>query len=154
MTRKVTIRYSDLVILCDDADYLLLSRHRWYLYDYKPTVNYAQTCKGLKVHQLLLPSREGFVRDHINRNGLDNRRCNLRYATACQSMANRGIRSDNKTGTTGVKVRADSRGYQAQITVERKRIHLGTFTTLEAAKAARRGAEARYLQPKGTEEGA
>jgi AP2 domain-containing protein/HNH endonuclease len=40
------------------------------------------------MHQLVLPISAGFQTDHINGNGLDNRRCNLRVATARQNQQN------------------------------------------------------------------
>lgn len=59
----------------------------------------------------------------------------------------RKIRTDNKTGITGVKIvhyRDGSAHYQATITVKGKRHVLGTFGTLEEAAHARKQAQAKY----------
>ena len=44
----------------------------------------------------------GFTVDHINRNKLDNRLCNLRYADRTEQIINQKIRSDNTSGCKGV----------------------------------------------------
>jgi hypothetical protein len=81
--------------------------------------------------------------DHINGNGLDNRRSNLRPATRSQNMGNtRKTRGSSRF--KGVKWRADRGKWSAQIMVNRQAARLGTFTSeVEAAlaydKAARAG---------------
>lgn len=55
------------------------------------------------LHQLIMPDApEHHTVDHINRDGLDNRRSNLRYATHRQQAVNRGIKSTNTSGFTGI----------------------------------------------------
>lgn len=54
------------------------------------------------LHQKIMGKREGFEIDHINGNGLDNRRSNLRFCTHSQNIANSKLRSDNKSGVSGV----------------------------------------------------
>lgn len=75
--------------------------------------------------------------DHINGDGLDNRRINLRPASAMQNSYNRPVRSDSSSGFKGV-TRNRSRGkpWRAQIGAEGKSIHLGLFdSAVEAALA-------------------
>jgi len=77
--------------------------------------------------------------DHINGDGLDNRRSNLRIATRAINMQNRrGHDSRNKTGYRGV-VRARSGRYVAQATQNKRHIYLGTFPTPQLAYEAVRG---------------
>lgn len=78
--------------------------------------------------------------DHMNRNPSDNRLSNLRPCNQNQNHWNRGRLRSNTSGVTGV---VESCGrWQARITVNRKRLHLGTFKTKREAVEARRKAEA------------
>jgi len=70
--------------------------------------------------------------DHKNRNTLDNRRSNLRPATAAQNSQNRRCASNNKSGFKGVSFRSDRGTWLATI---RKR-KIGTFRNPEAAARA------------------
>lgn len=78
--------------------------------------------------------------DHINGNGLDNRRSNLRGATRRQNCCNRGTQVNNTSGHKGVSWHKGKGKWQAYITVNRKRIYVGCFDSLNEAAAARAGA--------------
>lgn len=76
--------------------------------------------------------------DHINGNGLDNRRENLRVATKTQNNRNKAKSRSNKSGYKGVwrdKGKVKER-WQAGITANGKKIHLGRFDTREEAHEA------------------
>lgn len=73
--------------------------------------------------------------DHVNRDGLDNRRANLRPATKSQNAMNARIRSDNTSGFKGVTLTRSTRRWRALIVVDGRREHLGYFD--DAAEAAR-----------------
>lgn len=77
--------------------------------------------------------------DHINRNTLDNRRCNLRPASRALNRLNCTKKTVNKTGFDGVSL-VTGGGYQAKIRVYGKRVSLGHFTTAEEAGDAYRQA--------------
>ena len=98
--------------------------------------------KKVHLHRLILQSKKGLVVDHINRNGLDNRRSNLRVVTIQENLRNQ-IRPNNKTGFTGVAI-FKGYGYTAQIKVNYKKIHLGVFKTAKEAYKARLEAEKKY----------
>lgn len=90
------------------------------------------TTLNIFMHRLLLPDAEQV--DHINGNGLDNRRCNLRAATPGQNMANRPRRRDNRTGFKGVH--RSGPGFSAQIKSKGVRTYLGYYKTADAAARA------------------
>lgn len=100
--------------------------------------------KLLRMHNLILPKRPGFVVDHINRNGLDNRRSNLRYATHGQNVAN-GVHHQRHYGSLkgAFKLPNDKR-WTASITVNKKTYHLGRFDTEEQAHDAYMEAARRF----------
>ena len=89
--------------------------------------------QGINVymHHLILPKKEGFVIDHINRNSLDNRQCNLRYATRSQNGANGVWNEARYKGVT-----QHGKGFKAQITVNYENKVIGTFPTEEEAARA------------------
>lgn len=95
-----------------------------------------------RLHQVIA-RRMGIVGapDHIDGNGLNNRRSNLRQASDSQQAAHRGLQVNNTSGYKGVSWRKDVAKWQAQIQVNGKRRHLGYFADpIEAAKAYDRAA--------------
>ncbi len=83
--------------------------------------------------------------DHINGDPSDNRWSNLREATHAENGRNLRKMSHNTSGVPGVSWYARLGKWQAQIQVNRKKIHLGYFTDFEDAVAARRAAEIKYF---------
>ncbi len=82
--------------------------------------------------------------DHINRVRTDNRISNLRDVTQKQNQQNRSTNSDSTSGHPGVYWHKQSSKWRAQITHNKKNIHLGCFNTIEEAIAARKAAEKLY----------
>lgn len=120
----------------DDADVPLVSALRWCALPSKRTW-YAQSSikrKTVYMHRLLLGNPRLSV-DHINGDGLDNRRCNLREATASQQARNsrpKGGRSRFK----GVSIHNPSGLWMATIELpQRKRKVRYAHSELEAAMA-------------------
>ena len=81
--------------------------------------------------------------DHINQIKHDNRWENLREVTHLQNMQNTSQRKDNATGITGVYQRENGK-YRAAISVNGKKICLGTFEDFNDAVAARKAAQEKY----------
>ncbi len=75
--------------------------------------------------------------DHINGDGLDNRRANLRVATAQQNMHNRTRTHIGATSMyRGVHWNVNAKRWQSRIACDGKQRHLGYFRDeLEAARA-------------------
>lgn len=133
------------VTLVDDADYEWLSRFKWkLLIPNKRNHNlyaYRQVCKNGKVsniwmHREILGTPEGFDTDHINHDGLDNRRANLRIATIPQNHWNQRHIKKTNSGFKGVHWSKTNKQWIARICLNGKRLFLGGFRDrIEAAKA-------------------
>jgi hypothetical protein len=86
------------------------------------------------MHRVLTDAPRGLVVDHIDGNGLNNRRSNLRVVTHAQNCLNRRISRNNTAGLKGVTQRGES--WLAQISLLGRRIHLGKFDSAAAAHEA------------------
>lgn len=130
--------------LVDDGDYERLSAFKWYA-SFKPASRsfYAERHrprsernkgqpKIISMSEDLLGRRPGLIVDHRNRNTLDYQRTNLRWATRAQNQQN--ATRPSKLGIKGVRLMW--KRFQAFITVNKKRIHLGTFDRPEEAAQA------------------
>lgn len=91
--------------------------------------------KTIHLHRLLMGFPEGLEVDHIDCNGLNNRRSNLRTATRGQNARNVKRANKNKSGYRGV-YQNKAGSYCAQIRARKQYYHLGTFGTPQEAHAA------------------
>jgi hypothetical protein len=89
-----------------------------------------------RIHQQLLNSPPGFFIDHIDGDGLNNRRSNLRYASRVENGQNAKLRSDNTSGFKGVSWDKKARKWRAHIQVNGRLRSLGTFDAPDIAHAA------------------
>jgi hypothetical protein len=90
--------------------------------------------KIIKLHRVIAGAENNVEVDHINGDGLDNRRENLRLCNTSENNRNRGKSPRNKTGYKGVS--REGTQYRAQISIYRKDIYIGSFGTAEAAAHA------------------
>lgn len=102
---------------------------------------YAQTRidgKHVLMHRLILNAAKGEYCDHIDHDGTNNMRANLRICSNAENVRNRRIDKRNKTGFKGVtldKTTSLRKRYRASIVVNRKTMWLGRYATaIEAAK--------------------
>lgn len=89
-----------------------------------------------RMHRVIFHASFGQEVDHHDKNGLNNRRANLRDATGAQNSQNRGIRIDNKSGVKGVWWSAKRGVWMAYIGASGERKHLGYFEDKMAAADA------------------
>ena len=82
--------------------------------------------------------------DHCNGVKTDNRWANLRILSRSDNVHNAGPSRVNSSGCRGVHWRPYNRKWIATITVNGRKIHIGTFVTKEEAQKARKAAEITY----------
>jgi hypothetical protein len=131
-----------LVALCDEADAGNLSLFRWFASTTKNSRTfYARgrmagvgECRSAwHMHRIVLCFPVLHV-DHINGNGLDNRRCNLRLCKPSQNACNIPPRENKTSLYRGVYSSGDS--WCASIRHRRVLVGLGSFTEERVAAAA------------------
>lgn len=137
-----TIRLSqDRVAIVDDEDYEKISLYSWCVTYNAREKWYAQTTikgttKSLLMHRYILNAKKGQIVDHINGNGLDNRKVNLRPCTIAQNIYNQTTSKHNKSGFKGVSWVKKHKKWYASIHFNYKSYNLGMFTTKEEAAKA------------------
>lgn len=100
-------------------------------------VYYAVTTKNKsqeKVHRLVLDTNLNI--DHINHNGLDNRKCNLRPCSTSQNLMN-GRFGKSNTGHRDIHYNKRSKKYAVRVSANNERIHAGYFNNIKDAINAR-----------------
>ena len=136
-------------VLVDTVDLPLVTPFTWSITKGKSGPAYARAYVGggraagkyARMHRLLLRPEPHEDVDHINGDGLDNRRANLRAISRAENLINTGAFKTNKAGARGVCWYPAYAKWRAYITVAKKMKTLGYFATKEAAIDARRRAE-------------
>jgi len=130
----------DKFAIVDADDYDRLNKYKWYAS--KKRRNYYAKRRGphgiVAMHRVILNAPRGLVVDHINHNGLDNRKENLRLCTVAQNCRN--ARPCNKPNQwskyKGVTFHKRKNRFMAAIRYNRKKYFLGYFKNeTDAAKA-------------------
>lgn len=135
------------VILIDAADYEWISQHKW-----SPCgINQRYICRSKRAHEtggkwvpgaavylhreIMKPQGREMV-DHINQNGWDNRRSNLRIATKSQNMANKPKIRSNTSGYKGVSMVKKTGKWRARTNCNGREYTIGYFDNPEDAARA------------------
>lgn len=101
--------------------------------------------KNVRLHHLIMGDKNC---DHINNNGLDNRKENLRPATVSKNGMNKRIQSNNSTGVVGVvSIKHNNTSpWMPMIKINNKTIRLGTEYSFDEAVKKRLIAEAELFK--------
>ena len=127
--------------LVDDEDFERASNYKWFR-DRATYTSYATRNIGTRpnkskqrMHRLIMQAKKGQQIDHINGNGLDNRRCNLRFCTNSQNQMNaRPMGGSSKY--KGVSWNKKGNKWYSAIRFNYKQIHLGVFVSETLAAKA------------------
>ena len=129
--------------LVDDEDYDWLSQWKWHALKARNTY-YAQRSapigggkyKNLRMHREIMKTPETLYTDHIDGDGLNNQKANLRFCTLQQNQFNRSPERNCSSNFKGVSWKKSGQKWLATITVNKRLKHIGVFTSeIEAAKA-------------------
>lgn len=125
----------------DAVDVPLVMAGNWYA-SVQPYTVYAVRSQligdkreAFRLHRVIMQPGLDQEVDHIDRDGLNNRRSNLRLASRSENARNQGRRSTSASGFKGVTWHQRSKKWAATISVLGKQIHLGLFQTPQDAHA-------------------
>ncbi len=143
----------ETLIDTEDLPKLLEIPVRWYAkYDKTCQRFYAQAKvpksngRVLLLHRVITDAPKGMHVDHINHDGLDNRKAMLRLATYSENGLNRrGPSRHSKSGIRGVYWHKGNRHWRAQIRINGRAHDLGGFRDIEDARSAYENALSRVL---------
>lgn len=137
------------VVRVDDADYDLLIQHPWHVGETLRAPHkrldgpYAKTCvvtpgaerpkETIMMHQMILGVKGV---DHIDHDGLNNQRYNLRPANTAENSYNQRPQLGSSSRFKGVTWHKKCRKWQAVIKVSGRHVYLGLFESEEEAAAA------------------
>jgi hypothetical protein len=129
------------IALVDDEDFEYLNQFKWHIKKDRST-NYATTnikhdggYKTITMHRFILDAIKGVQVDHINHNGLDNQKHNLRLCSNSQNQMNRGYYRNCTSKYKGVSFYKKTKKWKAYIKINGKRINLGYYhCEIDAAK--------------------
>jgi len=164
--RRIPLTQGKFAIV-DPEDYAWLSQYKWYARKNGPSYYAARTCNidgrkyNLHMHREILklklypePCLSGvvlissawtktdtlspdFVIDHINNNGLDNRKVNLRIVTQRQNCWNSRAKFRSRSSRyKGASWHSKMNKWVSKISIDGKSVHLGYFDSeIPAARA-------------------
>ena len=125
--------------LVDAADYYRLAKFNWYTKEPTKGIFYAggsRNKKSFTMHRMIMNAPGHLVVDHIDRNGLNNCRSNLRLCTPAQNVRNTFSHKFGSSRYKGVNWHKIKNKWRAVIQLNNKKYHLGYFKNeIDAAKA-------------------
>jgi uncharacterized protein (UPF0210 family) len=125
--------------IVDPEDYQKLAGYNWQLFESKSENFYAVRNDGKKIvrmHRVIMNAPAGSIIDHRDRDGLNNTKQNLRFATPSQNCCNCRRPKNCSSKYRGVSFHIKIRKWRAEIRYNGIRRHLGYFENEDdAAKA-------------------
>lgn len=142
--------HAGLVALVDDEDAERVVTMKWRVFLGNLGHLYAAGSRNTLMHRFILDAPKGMQVDHINGDGLDNRRSNIRLATISQNLANQPSRlvwagrPTNSVFKGVTRLEGRVRPWRATISVNRKQHFLGYYALAEEAARAYDAAAAHH----------
>ena len=144
------------VVLVDDVDYERLAGHKWFAFSRPNDCFYAvrqpPRANGprrmIYMHRVILNPPEGLEVDHIDGDGLNNCRANLRLASDTLNSRNCRRRKPTRLGLPMGVAPVDGsmrNPFAARIGIRGRTVYLGAFPTAQEAHSAYLAARKRSL---------
>lgn len=137
-----TIIIGDQHVLVSKAHLTHLTQYQWHIHKTKHVLYVRGYRKGerknglIYMHRLILDAKSNQEVDHVNGNGLDNRKRNLRICTRSQNNANRHRLQTKTSNYKGVYFDSINRKWCADITCDGIRYRLGRHNSQKEAGQA------------------
>lgn len=130
-----------LVATIDDEDYEYLSKWKWstWMSGRKPYAGRYEGRKLILMHRVINATPDGLLTDHIDGDSLNNRRSNLRDATAVQNVMNKAGKPGGSSRFKAVwfdRHQSGSKQWRTAIRLNGRLHYLGRFATEEEAAVA------------------
>ncbi len=142
MTKQIPLTQNKFALVSDE-DFEYLSQYKWAAffngrkwYAVRHSSRRLGRRRTIYMHRVITNVSNDLEVDHINGDGLDNRRENLRIATRWQNAANRGTDKTNTSGFKGVWWDSHAKKWAATVHIKNERIYLGLFNSAEDAARA------------------
>lgn len=139
-TMKTIPLTKGMFVKVDDQDYEKYAVERWYAHSVRPGRFYAAR-KGKTymryMHRDIAEAPAGVYVDHINGDGLDNRRENLRLCNNQQNNLNKKKNSNNTSGHKNIYWSKKERRWKVVVTLGGREIYGGYKKTMEEAVRSR-----------------
>ena len=124
------------VAIVDEEDFEILNEFKWTAqkdhgyprwYAIRKEEQNNGKWKLIIMHRQILNAPHKVYVDHINHDGLDNRKHNLRLCTSSQNQKNRGLQKNNTSGLNGVSFDKRKKKWYAYVIKSKHQISLGFF---------------------------
>jgi hypothetical protein len=134
----------DKVALVDDENFEELNKHKWcavkfgliYYAVRKTSKKESVKEQNVWMHRVINKTPSSMVTDHVDGNGLNNQKYNLRSCTTRENSRNRSSNKNNKSGFKGVSLHKETNKWRARISIGDKNISLGLFDSPKLAHYA------------------
>jgi len=134
MSKEIKLTQGKVAIV-DDEKFEFLNQWKWYAIFIKVRWYATRTSatkegrKQLYMHRIIMNPPPNLETDHIDHDGLNNRKTNLRLVTRSQNNQNRMKRKNKSSQYKGVRWYPNTEKWKAEIQINGHQIHLGYFIT-------------------------